>query len=293
MDKHPREITLQAGAIELAARVWGEPDGKPVLALHGWLDNAASFDLLAPFLEGVNLVALDMAGHGSSAHRPAGNAYHFIDYVADVMAAADALGWQRFNVLGHSLGAAVASYTAAALPDRVARLLLLEGIGPLSGQSDEEAGRLRRYLRQCASLEKKRRRYYPSLEAAAVQRAASGYIDLEAAMILAGRGTEEVKGEGWFWRHDPRLTLTSPHYFSEEQVLGILGSVDVPAGLIIGEKGLLLKRPTLMARQHAIKGLEWNTLPGGHHLHMEYPERVAEVLLNWIHGDGGGDEKWC
>ncbi|NIR25586.1 MAG: alpha/beta hydrolase, partial [Gammaproteobacteria bacterium] len=64
----PREVTLQAGPLRLAARVWGEEGARPVLALHGWLDNAASFDALGELLEGVQLVALELAGHGHSQH---------------------------------------------------------------------------------------------------------------------------------------------------------------------------------------------------------------------------------
>jgi pimeloyl-ACP methyl ester carboxylesterase len=275
-------ISLRAGELELAACRWGPPDGRRVLALHGWLDNAGSFAPLAARLQGVSLVALELPGHGRSAWRPAGNAYHFIDNVADVVAAADALGWERFTLLGHSLGAAVASFIAAALPERVEQLLLLEGVGPLSGLPEEETGRLRRYLRQCASLGRKRRRYYPNLEAAAAQRAANGDLSIEAAAVLAGRGTAKVEGQGWYWCHDPRLTFTSPHYYSEEQVLGVLRSIEVPAALLLGEAGLLHQRPTTEARCQAIAGLVRQTLPGGHHLHMESPERVAAVVQRWL-----------
>ncbi len=77
-----------------------------------------------------------------------------IDNVPDVLAAADALGWERFSLLGHSLGAAVASFTAAAAKSRIEQMLLIEGLGPLSGDARDEPERLRRYLRQHASQEK-------------------------------------------------------------------------------------------------------------------------------------------
>ncbi|MEZ5601350.1 MAG: alpha/beta fold hydrolase [Candidatus Competibacteraceae bacterium] len=96
------ELELQTPYLRLAARAWGPLDGVPVLALHGWLDNAASFDALAPLLPNTRLVALDLTGHGRSEHRPAGVHYHFVDFIPDVVAAADALGWNRFALLGHS-----------------------------------------------------------------------------------------------------------------------------------------------------------------------------------------------
>ena len=62
-----------APKLTLRGKCWGPADGRPVLALHGWLDNASSFDLVAPALaaRGFRVVALDLAGHGLSDHRPA------------------------------------------------------------------------------------------------------------------------------------------------------------------------------------------------------------------------------
>ena len=74
------EVRLSLPHIELAAHLYGPEDGFPVLALHGWLDNAASFARLAPKLQGLRIVALDFAGHGHSDHRAAGAGYASVSY---------------------------------------------------------------------------------------------------------------------------------------------------------------------------------------------------------------------
>ena len=74
------EVRLNLPHIELAAHLFGPEDGLPVIALHGWLDNANSFARLAPKLAGLRIVALDLAGHGHSGHRPAGAGYAPVSY---------------------------------------------------------------------------------------------------------------------------------------------------------------------------------------------------------------------
>ncbi|MFW5926442.1 MAG: alpha/beta fold hydrolase [Wenzhouxiangella sp.] len=137
------EIELCRGSIAGLHRPGG---GARVLALHGWLDNANSFRALVEVLEDCDLVAIDFPGHGHSQPRPPGTRYHFDDYVFDVVAVLDDLGWPRCHLLGHSLGGAVASVVAGAAPDQVRSVTLIEGLGPLSLPADRTAWGWRRAL---------------------------------------------------------------------------------------------------------------------------------------------------
>ncbi|KAM6137094.1 LOW QUALITY PROTEIN: serine hydrolase-like protein 2 [Pterocles gutturalis] len=99
----------------VAAKAWGPSEGHPVLCLHGWLDNANTFDKLIPLLpRDCYYVAMDFSGHGLSSHRPAGSPYHFLDYVTDVCRVAAALQWRRFTLMGHSMGGSVAGMVSKA-----------------------------------------------------------------------------------------------------------------------------------------------------------------------------------
>ncbi|MCA9779175.1 MAG: alpha/beta fold hydrolase, partial [Candidatus Eremiobacteraeota bacterium] len=129
------ELQGYSGTLAAKRRRGGE---LPVLALHGWLDNAGTFDGLASHLQGLDLVCLDLPGHGHSYHRPAGTPYHFVDWVPEVFCAAKSLGWERFVLMGHSMGAGIASLAAGTFPERIEKLILIEGIGPFASP-DEEA----------------------------------------------------------------------------------------------------------------------------------------------------------
>ena len=142
MSLQVEEVRISLPHIELAAHLFGPPDGKPVIALHGWLDNAMSFSRLAPKLAGLRIVALDFAGHGHSAHRAEGASYLLWDYALDVLMVAEQLGWERFSLLGHSMGAIVSVLLAGALPERIERLALIDGLIPYTGEADKAPQKL-------------------------------------------------------------------------------------------------------------------------------------------------------
>jgi len=280
------EWRIETPHLALAALVWGPDDGIPVLALHGWLDNAASFTGVAPRLDSCRVVALDLPGHGHSAHRPPGTIYHFVDYVHDVVAAAEALDWERFSLLGHSLGAAVACFVAAALPERVTKLALVEGLGPLSRESLDNPRALGRSLAQYQQMADKRPPRYDSVEAAAEARRKAGNLSPAAARTLTERGIKHIP-EGITWRSDPRLTFTSPSYYSEAQVLAFLAAIRAPTLLIRASQGYLVQREIMPARYRQVPGLELHDLPGGHHLHLEDPAPSGALLRAFLQNGAG------
>ena len=164
-----REFALPG--LTLAAQVWGRGGGVPVLALHGWLDNSSTFDLLAPLLPDCEIVALDLAGHGSSGFRSPDAAYNIWEDVGDLIEVAEQLGWQRFNLLGHSRGAAIAMLFAAAFPELTDRLVLVEGGVPVVGTADDAPETLARSFRERRELRSKSGRVFSDRETAIAERA--------------------------------------------------------------------------------------------------------------------------
>lgn len=268
MSVHIEEIRLNLPHIELAAHLYGPDDGQPVLALHGWLDNAMSFARLAPKLDGLRIVALDLAGHGHSGHRPAGASYPLWDYALDVLQVAEQLGWQRFSLLGHSLGASVSMLLAAALPERVERLALIDGLLPLTHEPEQAPHQLGESLRAQLALPGKRKPVYASVERAVEARRRGGYpLSREAAELLASRGLMPQAG-GYTWRSDPRLTLPSPLRMSRAHVEACVRALRCPVSLVLAEEGIPLRHPQSMALIEELP-ITLHRLPGGHHLHLD------------------------
>lgn len=286
MMNRAEELTLTLpGGQRLAALAWGPQAGRPVLALHGWLDNAASFAPLAPYLDGCRLVALELAGHGHSEHRPGFGHYHYADYLDDTLAAADALGWEQFTLLGHSLGAGIAPLVAVMAPERVQAVWLIDALGPLGRPAEAAAESLYAAATQLHGRQRYRPQSARSLEELLERRlkGARSPISDDAARLLCQRGSQQRDGR-WHWRHDPRLLLDSPFYLDEAQIRAILAAMAVPALLLQAEQGLLACRPQALERVALVPGLVHRTLPGGHHLHMESPEACATAIGAFIEG---------
>ncbi|WP_296257008.1 MULTISPECIES: alpha/beta hydrolase [unclassified Pseudomonas] len=258
------EVRLALPHIELAAHLFGPQDGQPVIALHGWLDNANSFARLAPKLNGLRILALDMAGHGHSDHRPPGAGYGLPDYAHDVLQVAQQMGWERFSLLGHSLGAIVSVIIAGALPKRIHRLALIDGLIPPLGEPEGAAQRMGAALQAQLAMASKRKPVYVGMERAVEARMQGAVaVSREAAELLAQRGLMPVPG-GYTWRSDSRLTLASPTRMTRAQALSFINAVRCPAQLVVAEEGMLAQNRELLDSVP----FQVAVLPGGHHLHL-------------------------
>ncbi len=288
----PREIRLDAGRLRLAARDWGNPQGIPILALHGWLDNAASFDRLLPQidLQRFRVVALDLPGHGRSQHRGQGENYHLLDNLVDILGATQALGWQQFILLGHSLGGVLAMLLASAYPERVQQLLVIDAVGPLVNSDEETPGQLRkaidRHLRGRSAMPV----YREMAAAVAARQQGIGDLSTGAAATIARRNLKKVAG-GYGWRTDPRLRWPSLARMSEAQVQACLGSIACPTLLIAGTEGFLKPdNPVVRSRLARIPNLTMQWAQGGHHLHLEpNPAGVADLVMEFLSDSRGVD----
>lgn len=253
----------------------------PVLALHGWLDNAHSFLPLSEYLDGLDLVAIDFPGHGLSTPRPDGVRYHFDDYVFDVLAVLDDLGWDRANLLGHSLGGAVSTLVAAAAPNRIRSMALIEGLGPLSAPAEKTAEGWRKAV---ARSKPRQRRVHADRDNAIAARQQGSDLSGESTRLLAERGLVELDG-GWQWRHDQRLTWPTAHRYTEPQVIDLINGIECPVLNIHSEAGTgLMNQRMFQLRLAALRQRrETLAVPGGHHLHMVHPERIGATILEHFH----------
>jgi len=280
----PRERRFALPGLSLAAEVWGSPGQRPVLASHGWLDNAGSFALLAPLLPRCEIVALDLAGHGFSDSRSPDSSYNIWQDVGDLLAVADELGWQRFTLLGHSRGAGISMLFAATFPERVDKLVLLEGGLPLTAEASEAPAGLAQALRESRELRDKSGRVFAT-RATAIAERAGGFskVTPAAAELLARRSLREVPSGGFQWHADQRLKAQSELRMTPDHVRAFARAVQAPALLLFAERSPFVDRPLYRELPSLFANIEVDRAPGGHHFHLEGSEAIiAERIRRFL-----------
>jgi len=278
-----RELQFDYFGRVIAAQEWGQPGDKPVIALHGWLDSSASFAPLAPKLNNLHLIALDMAGHGLSDYREKGAPYNIWQDVYEVFEIADQLGWREFSLLGHSRGAMVSVIAAGTFPERIQHLALIDGFRPGTVEIEQAPQQLAKSIVDTQRINRRGVAYYPNLETAiGARQRAEIPVSYAMAELLATRGVRETE-EGYFWHSDQQLKIASAVKFSDEQADAFIRRITAPTSLIIAEEGI----PRIKEYNHKSADrypfVKVHSLPGGHHLHMEDNiDGVADVLNDFF-----------
>ena len=277
----PEEIRLSVRNIELAALRWRANSKVRILALHGWLDNAQSFAPLAEKLPDYDIVAVDFPGHGHSEHRPVGEILHFVDYIADVYAVLKALDWDSCVLIGHSMGGGVASLFASAFPEKLSGLVCLDGLGPITGESQDLVARLKKSVQLNTKSVAQSKTVYKSVEQAVEARFKAGDLSKSSVQRLVERSLLEVSN-GYCWRSDSRLRLPSAYYFTEQQVQACLSGIQVPTLMFRPVNSAYRVEKTLKSRAALIKNLNWVEMSGGHHAHMDQADELLKPLKNFV-----------
>ena len=275
-------FALETGGLRVAGLRTGTPGGVPVLALHGWLDNAASFLPLAAHLPELDWALIDLPGHGHSAHLPADAAYAMPQAIAQTLAIMDALGWSHCVLLGHSMGAAIASLAAAVAPQRVQALVCIEALGGLAAPADETVTRLRAHLAALSTLGDKQLRVFADLAAPVRARMQANQLSEASARLLVERGVKPVPG-GWSWCSDPKLMLPTAVRMTEAQVRDVVAAIECPAQVIYASPAQpYFPEPERSQRAALLRHGHLHVLPGHHHVHMDQPEAVAALVREFL-----------
>ncbi len=283
--------------LNLHVHRWGDaalatPERPALLLLHGWMDVGASFQFMVDALaEPRCVLAPDWRGFGRSDAPPAADGYWFPDYLGDLDALLDALlPGQAVDLLGHSMGGNVAMIYAGVRPERVRRLVNLEGFGLPQTKPGLAPKRYAAWLDELKTPQQLRD--YASLaEVAERLRRNNPRLSAERAAWLAPHWARLDAASGrWVVQGDPAHKRTNPVLYRAEEVLACWARITAPLLWVEGRQtdvskywGERYPRSEFEQRLQVVPRVERVMLEdAGHMLHHDQPERLAAHIERFL-----------
>lgn len=286
----PRHKTVDSLGLPIHFLEWGEPNGDPLVLVHGFLDLAFSW---IPFVEEIQrratqplwIVAPDCRGHGDSGWVSAGGYYHFPDYVLDLDSLHQSLGVMACKLIGHSMGGTISLLYSGAFPERVTKLVLIEGVGPVGMSFADAPLRMGQWIREVRQRGRNHFRAYSSIEAGANQlRQTNPRLQETFARDLAHAAMRQTAAGKWIWKFDPLHRTTSPQPFYTAQAVEFLRRIACPVLIIDGDQSRQTQRTDKQTRYDAIADHRQIIIDGaGHMVHQDNPTALVDAILPFLH----------
>jgi len=290
-----RSEYLDLPKLRLHIRRWGNPQAPMLFLLHGWMDVSASFQFVVDELQqDWNIVAPDWRGFGPSEwlNRP----YFFAEHIGDLEAILDHYSPEaRVRLAGHSMGGILACLYAGIRPERVEKLMTLEGFGIAPTQPEMAPERYRHWLGQ---LDKPPRMHVYRDRADFAHRIlkTDRFLTPERAKFLArhlarvGEGVNRSgeRRHGVVWNGDPWHKGTSPYMFRLEESMAVWKQITCPVLWVAGRDSWVIRefatRPgDWEARQACFANLSEAWIEKADHmLHHDQPVEVARIIENFF-----------
>jgi pimeloyl-ACP methyl ester carboxylesterase len=279
-------LFLDIRGLRYHVRRWPGAGAPKMVLLHGWMDVSASFQFVVDALRGEwDIYAPDWRGYGLTEWGKS-DCYWFPDYIADLDFLLDAIG-APVHLVGHSLGGNVACLYAGVRPERVAKLVNLEGFGMAATRSEDAPRRYGRWLEELhdrpglkpyagfAELAKRLRENNPRLSA-------------ERADFLARHWGRETEQGTVVLRGDPAHKIVNPVLYRYEEARACWRQVRAPVLWVDGGESSTHKRIGLDTAQQAERRAQFQNLchvllpEAGHMLHHDQPEALALLLEEFL-----------
>jgi pimeloyl-ACP methyl ester carboxylesterase len=268
----PTSHYLYSQRLKLHYVDWGNSEKPLLLFIHGGRDHARSWDWVADDLQRhFHIVAPDLRGHGDS-QWAIGSAYELIDYTLDLAQLLDSLGQFPVQMIGHSLGGAIALQYAGTFPERVSKLVAIEGVGPPSfAVRDAPAPqRMREWIDAMQTLARRCPPPYESIEEAISRmRRANPRLTTGQARHLTVHGTCRDEQGRYVWKFDNHSRALSPHPFNMRDATDLWHNIACPVLLFRGTESWVAD-PEKDGRMNAFRNCRMIQVPeAGHWVHHD------------------------
>jgi pimeloyl-ACP methyl ester carboxylesterase len=267
-------------------RHWGEPGAPVLFMLHGWMDVSASFQFMVESLQrNWHVIAPDWRGFGLSGNLPSDTAW-YADYLADLDALLEHYSpGEPARLIGHSMGGNVAMVYAGIRPERVRKLVNLEGVGLQPGKPEDAPARYAQWLNELRDPPLFRP-YANKEEVAKRLQANNPRLTNKRAAFLAGHWAAEKAGR-WKLLADPAHRVVHPVLYRIDEITACWKSITAPVLWVEAEDSIMWRwtaskdeiRQEMDRRIGFVSDLTFVRMEeAGHMVHHDQPERLADII---------------
>ncbi|KAG8235118.1 hypothetical protein J437_LFUL014381 [Ladona fulva] len=292
--KQVTEIKIPVPWGHISGKWWGRTDRKPLLGLHGWLDNAGTFDRLIPLLpKDISVLAVDLPGHGLSSWFPSSVYYNIQQGLVCVRMIVKYFKWDSVSILGHSLGSQIGFLYSAVYPDEINTLIGLDMIKSISIEPVRLGKRVSSVIDKTLDkhdIKKESLRKYDYMEL--VERLLKGYegsLTKDCCEILLKRGKGTFDNAKFYYTRDPRLYSSTGllSEFPHDHLMNLASRIRCEVLNIKGKPGKDFEDPKYyhealnMVKNSAIR-FEFHEVDGLHHFHLSNPIPTADIIEKFL-----------
>ncbi|XP_015784298.1 probable serine hydrolase [Tetranychus urticae] len=292
MVKESKEIRIPIPYGFIAAKVWGnqEEADLTIIALHGWMDNASTFDPLIESLEGnYHIIAVDLPGHGLSSHYPPGVPYRNISWLIDLRRIVNFFNLDKISFLGHSMGGNVALMYACVYPEKVERIIACdifkEATYPAESIAQEMANSIQIFLESEQRPKMTKPYSYDDCIDILISTHYNGSLNKKMASYLLKRAARETP-DGYIFTRDPRLTAIVHQKYDLNTLVQLYSNAKCEKFILCGSRGTTkLDTPEAQAILDVHKSTGYFKLikvSGDHYLHLASPIDCARHIDSFI-----------
>lgn len=268
---------------------WGNPGAPPVLLVHGGRDHARTWDWTAEALRhDFHVIAVDLRGHGDSDWSSDG-AYNLVSWVFDLAQLIDHLDLGPITIVAHSLGGAISLRYAGLFPDKVRRLVSIEGSGALPPEvvtflSLPIVPRWQHFISERHRLAKPAYRYATLDDAIARMRDSNADLSDEQVTHLATHAVRRNEDGSFSWKYDPYVRNQTPFITTDEETLELWARITCPVFLAWGRRSWGVD-PALDGTVEQFQNARSTGFDGGHWLHHDCFDAFIVRLRTFLETD--------
>ena len=267
---------------------WGNHGAPPLVLLHGGRDHCRNWDWAAAALRrDWHVIAPDLRGHGDS-QWSAGGDYTMMGYIYDLAQFVHQQELAPVTIVAHSLGGNVALRYAGLYPEKVRKLVAIEGLGPSPKVLAERARtpldeRMRAWIEERRGLAGRLPRRYPTIEDAFRRmQEENRHLSPEQARHLTQHGVNQNEDGTYSWKFDNYVRSWPPYDLAPEEVERLWARITCPTLLVYGKESWA-SNPLEDGRARHFRNAEVVTFEGaGHWMHHDRLEEFLERLRAFL-----------